>query len=76
MEHGKYESTMCKKSLGHNQEKTDMVLEIFMDIMTMDSPNRVAMDERLENSLKRDVIQNVNAGILPLPPQEKYLLSR
>ena len=68
MEQGKYESTMCKRSLGYNQDKADMVLELFMDNMTINFPNQVAIDERVENSLKRDNIENAIVGILPLPP--------
>lgn len=74
MEHGKYDSTMRKRSLGHNQYIVNMVLGLFMDNMTTDFPNQVAIDEWIENNLKRDNIQIATVDILPLPLQEQRRL--
>lgn len=51
-----------------------MILGLFLELLTMDLPERVKVGKRTKDGLKMDSIQNAIAGILPLPPQEKFLL--
>lgn len=52
-------------------DKTDMVLELFLDSMTTNFLNQVVIDEQAEYILKDDNKQKVTAGFLPLLPQEQ-----
>lgn len=74
MDQGKYENTMCKISLGHNQGKADITLGLFLDSLTTNFPNQVAINEINKDSLKKRSIHKMDAGVLPLPPQEQRLL--
>lgn len=60
--------------MSYAQCKVDMILELFLDSMTTNFSDRVAIGEQIENRLKVDKIQNANACILPVYPQEQYIL--
>ncbi|KAI5407167.1 hypothetical protein KIW84_053424 [Lathyrus oleraceus] len=70
----KHESTICNESLDHAQGKVDMILELFLDCMTTNFSDRVVIGERTENELKAGKVQNATTCILPVYPQEQYLL--
>lgn len=72
MEKGK--SIMYKRDLSLDQDMNDMVLGIFLDSMTTDFPNQVAIDEQIDDNLNKGNIQKMVAGILLLPPLEQCLL--
>ncbi|KAI5389671.1 hypothetical protein KIW84_075099 [Lathyrus oleraceus] len=55
-------------------DRTDMVLGLFLDSMTINLPNQVVIDEQVEDILKEDNKQKVAAGFPPPLPQEKYVL--
>ncbi|KAI5429122.1 hypothetical protein KIW84_033931 [Lathyrus oleraceus] len=55
-------------------DRADMVLGLFLDNMTMNFPNRVVIDDQVEENLKNGNKQKVDADILPFLPQEQCLL--
>lgn len=44
MEQVKHENIACKNNLNHAPGKVDMILELFLDNMTIDFSNQVVMD--------------------------------
>lgn len=74
MEHVNYENAMCKESLDHAQGKVGMILELLLDNMTTNFSDQVVMGEQIKNKLEVGKMYNATVGILPVYPQEQYLL--
>ncbi|KAI5431673.1 hypothetical protein KIW84_035727 [Lathyrus oleraceus] len=55
-------------------DRANMVLGLFLDSMTTNFSNRVVIDKKAEDSLKKCNKQKVAASVLPLLPQEQRLL--
>lgn len=58
-----------------NIDKADMVLGLLLDSMITVCTDQAMIVEQVEDSPKKDNKQKMAAGILPLLPQEKCLLS-
>lgn len=56
--HGKVEhgDAICKESLDHTQGKVDMILELFLDSITMNFSDQVVIGKQTENGLNMDKI--------------------
>lgn len=56
VEQVKHENTVWKKSLDHIQGMDAMVLELFLDKLTMDFSDQIMIGEQTENKSKVDKI--------------------